>query len=208
MRVVMLVLGFVLGVTATLAYAIFANPPRASIATRPIPEDAPITVTLGAPFLDAILRRAAIAAPVALARPSDLHVELRDDAIVVHATVDVLGRITRGSAVLRPVLREGRLRVDVVETNLGALPLPALERLIEEQVNARIRSLLSGMPITFTGASVDRERGLVVTCRIDLGESDRSSARHSSAPTLQSADEKRHGPAARSLQQTTSNQEE
>jgi uncharacterized protein YpmS len=177
MRFVLFLLGLVLGVAGTLAYAMFASAPAAPTVARPIADDAPITVTLGKPFLDALLQRTVLDLPGVGATPTDLHVEFRDGTISVFADIDVLGRSARGETVLKPVLRDGRLRVEVVETNLGAIPLPAIERVIEDRINARVRSLLAGIPVTFTGATVDHVRGVVVACRVDPRALDERTAR-------------------------------
>jgi hypothetical protein len=167
MRFVLFLLGLVLGVAGTLAYAMFGSATAQPAIMRPPADDAPITVTLGKPFLDGLLRRTVLELPGVGATPADLEVEFRDGTIAVHADIDVMGRSARGETVLKPVLRDGRLRVDVVETNLGAMPLPAMERVIEDRINARLRSLMSGIPVTFTGATVDPARGLVVSCTVD-----------------------------------------
>ena len=79
---------------------------------------------------------------------------VRDDAIAIDASVDVLGQRASGTALLRPRIDGGRLQIEVVETNLGTLQLPPLDGIVENQINARIASLLSGMPVKFTGASI------------------------------------------------------
>jgi hypothetical protein len=178
MRFVLFLLGIVLGVGGTLAYSILANPAEPVTASAPLPANAPITVTLGEPFLTAVLRRSVLSpAPVGTTAlsvpPSALRAELTDDAIVVHATVDVLGKPTEGTAILRPVLRGGRLAIEVVETNLGDLAIPALEGVLDQQINARLASLLADMPVTFTGVKVTREAGLIVTCQVDLAHLER-----------------------------------
>jgi hypothetical protein len=167
MRFVLFLLGLLLGVAGTLAYAMFAGAPAAQTVTQPPADDAPVTVTLGKPFLDGLLQRTVLELPGVGATPADLHVELRDGTIAVLADIDVMGRNARGETVLKPVLRDGRLRVEVVETNLGAIPLPAMERVIEDRINTRLRALLAGIPVTFTGVTVDHARGLVVACRVD-----------------------------------------
>lgn len=171
MRLVLFALGLVLGVASTLAYALFANLPDAIPTSRPLAANPPITVIFGEPFLDALVGRAVLEVPGSVARPSNVRARFRGDTIVVQAEVDVLGRAARGEAVLRPVLRDGRMRVDVVATSLGALPVPAMDKRLEDQINERIRALLADMPVTLTGASIDPARGLVVTCRLDLPHS-------------------------------------
>jgi len=168
MRVLLLVLGFALGVASTLAYATFASPSQVPPPVATLPSDPQLTVTLGERLVTEIIRRSILETPgIGEARP-ELSVSLRDDLIVVDATVDVLGKRASGTATLRPKLDAGRLRIDVVETNLGTLPMPPLEQVLENQINSRIASLLAGMPVTFTGARVDRTAGLTVTCRVDL----------------------------------------
>lgn len=177
MRFLLLVLGFALGVASTLVYATFASPsqPVAPV-TAPLEQDPQLSVTLGEPLVAEIIKRSIAEAPGVGARP-ELRVALRDDVIVVDASVDVLGQRASGTATLRPTVKDGKLRVDVVDTNLGALQLPPLEGLLEKQINSRIASLLAGMPVTFTGARIDsatglagagRTRGLTVTCRVDV----------------------------------------
>ena len=65
-------------------------------------------------------------------------------------------------------LDAGRLRIEVVETNLGSIVLPAMDQLLETQINDRVRLLLDGIPVTVTGVAIDPARGLVVTCQVDL----------------------------------------
>lgn len=180
MRIVLFLLGIVLGVGGTLAYSVLANPAEPAV-SAPLPTNAPITVTLGESFLTAVLRRSAITpapsgAPGVAVPASALRAELADDKIIVHATVDVLGKPTESTATMRPVLRDGRLVIDVVETNLGDLSIPALEGVLDQQINARLASLLQGMPVTFTGVKVTRAGGLVVTCQVDLAQLERVAA--------------------------------
>ena len=178
MRIFLFLLGIVLGVGGTLAYAVLANPGEPATASAPLPVNAPITVTLGESFLTAVLRRSAISpapggAPGVAVPATALRAELKDGQIVVHATVDVLGKPTESTAIMRPVLRGGRLAIDVVETQLGDLPIPALEGVLDEQINARLASLMQGMPVTFTGVNVTQAAGLVITCQVDLAQLER-----------------------------------
>lgn len=172
MRLVLFLLGLALGVAGTLAYAVFASPAEPATVSAPLPANAPITLTFSDSFLTAVLRRSVISsaggAPGLAIPASGLRAELRDDVIVVHATVDVLGRPTESTAILRPVLRDGGLAIDVVETNLGDLPVPGFENVLGQQINARLASLMEGMPVTFTGVKVTREAGLEITCQVDL----------------------------------------
>ncbi len=174
MRLLLFVFGIVLGVAGTLAYAMSATGASVSaVSMAPVlPANPQITVTLGGDFLTAIVRRAVLQTPgVAVAR-TQLATVLHDDTIVVHANVDVLGRTAEGSATLRPVVRDGRLRIDVLATSLGAMPIPAMDQVFEREINARLESLLAGMPVTITGATVDRARGLTITCDVDLARLD------------------------------------
>jgi uncharacterized protein YpmS len=171
MRFLLLVLGIALGVAGTLAYATFASPSQVP-PTAALPADPQLTVTLGDRLVSEIVRRSVLQTPGLGGTKPALAVTLRDDLIVVDATVDVLGKRASGTATLRPKLEGGRLRIDVVETNLGTLPMPPLEQILENQINTRIAALLVGMPVTFTGVRVDRTRGLTVTCRVDLAALD------------------------------------
>ncbi|MEO8705621.1 MAG: hypothetical protein ABI867_36660 [Kofleriaceae bacterium] len=164
MRFFVFVFGIVVGVAATLAYVMFEAPTPIQ-APAALPNDPEITVTLGERFLTEMIRRASVDVPGVTVAP-DLRVELRDDTIVVHATVEVLGRPTEGTAVLQPRLRDGHLTMEVIETNVGALPMPATEQVLERAINTRIESLLHGVPVAVTGASVDRAHGLTITCRV------------------------------------------
>jgi hypothetical protein len=170
MRLVLFVLGVAIGVAATLAYAVFSHPAKPAPVAQPLPATAPITVTLGERFLTGVLRRGALETPGVTVPRTALRAELRDDTIVVHANVEVLGRATESTATLRPVLRNGQLAIDVVSTNLGNLPLPAMEQVLEKQINARLQSLLEGMAVTITGVKVDRGKGLIITGDVDLDQ--------------------------------------
>lgn len=171
MRFLLLVLGIALGVAGTLAYATFASPSQGP-SPGSLPADPQLTVTLGDRLITEIVRRSVLDAPALRGTRPDLAVSLRDDLIVIDATLDVLGKRARGGATLRPKLESGRLRIDVIETNLGTLPMPPLQPILEARINARIAALLAGLPVTFTGARVDRTRGLTVTCRVDLAALD------------------------------------
>lgn len=186
MRFVLLLIGIALGIAGTLAYSILANPAEPTVAT-PLPANAPITVTLGESFLTAVLRRSAISpapsgAPGVAVPASALRAEVGDGELIVHATVDVLGKPTETTARMRPVLRGGRLAIDVIETNLGDLSIPALEGVLDQQINARLASLMQGMPVTFTGVSVTRGIGLIVTCQVDLAQLERVAAQSAATP--------------------------
>lgn len=168
MRFLLLIVGFALGVAASVGYVMFVandDPPP----PRPMPQDPPITVMLGERFLEGIIRKSAIkAAPGVEVSKTRLQIATRPDVIEVHTAVDVLGQTTEGKAVLRPILRGGKLKVDVVETNVGEVPFPPMEQVIEEQINQRVSSLLSGLPVTITGVRVEPGRGVIVTCAVDL----------------------------------------
>ena len=173
MRFVLFLLGLVVGVAGTLAYAMFFNAETSATATRPVLGEAPITVTLGERFLTGVVQRAVndTATPRGVDVPAaNLRVTMRDDVLELHANIEVLGKPASGTAVLRPLLRDGRLEIEVVETNLGSMPLAPIEQLLEDQINQRIASLLEGMPVTVTGVRVDRMRGLILTCDVALDE--------------------------------------
>lgn len=159
MRFVLFLFGIAIGVAGTLAYAVFLAPTAQPAVALPLPANPPVTLTLGQDFLTALVRRAA---------HTDLRTELKDDAIVVHANMEVLGQPTNGTAELRPVLRDGQLQIDVVGTNLGAVPVPQLQDTVAQQINARVHSLLEGMPVTITGVHVDRDHGMTITCDVDV----------------------------------------
>ncbi|MEO6772078.1 MAG: hypothetical protein ABI467_03540 [Kofleriaceae bacterium] len=170
MRLLLFLFGIALGVAGTLAYAMFANQTHAEVVAvaRPLPQNPPITVTLGEPFLTGIVRRAALETPGVAVAPTQLRTELRDGVIIVHANVEVLGHTTDATATLRPVLRDGQLRIDVVKTSVGTMPIPALDQVLEQQINARVQSLLAALPATITGVEIDHVRGLTITCSVDL----------------------------------------
>ncbi|HTL31935.1 MAG TPA: hypothetical protein VL326_02355 [Kofleriaceae bacterium] len=171
-RFVIFLFGIVLGVAGTLAYGMFVVSGPGPLPT-PVATHAPVTVTLDESFLTALMQRAIADAPATKVPGVDVsktrvRAELRGDMIVVHASVNVLGAPTEGTVSMRPVLRNGRLAIDVVETNLGAIALPAMDQVLDKQINARVQSLLDGMPVTVTGVGVDPGRGLAVTCQVDL----------------------------------------
>src|SRR4051812_41068186 len=161
MRFVLFLLGLAFGVAGTLAYAMFFAPAAQPALALPLPANPPVTLTLGQSFLTALVRRAS---------NTDLRTELKDGAIVVHANMEVLGQPTDGTAELRPVLRDGQLQIDVVGTNVGAVPVPQLQDTVAKQINARVHSLLEGMPVTITGVQVDREHGMTITCDVDVNQ--------------------------------------
>lgn len=66
------------------------------------------------------------------------------------------------------MLDAGKLRIEVVNTNLGAIKLPALDQVIAQQINDRLASLLQDLPVTVTGVTLDPVHGLTVTCQVDL----------------------------------------
>lgn len=179
-RFVTFVLGLVLGVLGTVAYGMFvATGPGP--APMPVATHAPVTVTLDESFLTALMQRA-MAAPAANTVPgvdvpkTNVRAELRGDLIVVHASVNVLGAPTEGTVSMRPVLRSGKLAIDVVETNLGSIALPALDQVLDQQINARLQSLLDGMPVTVTGVGVEPGRGLSVTGQVNLDQLERQTS--------------------------------
>jgi uncharacterized protein YpmS len=159
MRFVLFLFGIAIGVAGTLAYAMFLAPQSQPAVALPLPTNPPVTLTLGQSFLTELVRHAS---------HTDLRTELKEDAIVVHANMEVLGQATDGTAELRPVLRDGQLQIDVVGTNVGAIPVPQLQDTVAKQINARVHSLLEGMPVTITGVHVDREHGMTITCDVDV----------------------------------------
>jgi uncharacterized protein YpmS len=168
MRVLLLLLGLALGVAGTLAYATFASHSEA-VPVAPLQKSPDLVVTLGDRLVTEIITRSVRETPGVGGKP-EVRVSLRDDAIVVDASVDVLGQRASGAATLRPTIVAGQLRIDIAETTLGALPLPPLEAIVEKQINARIASLLADMPVMFTGARIDRTHGLTVTCQVDMAQ--------------------------------------
>ena len=171
MRFLFLVVGVVLGIVGTVAYGMFVATPPVPTA-RPVISTAPMTVTLDERFLTALVQRAvadgAVQAPGVEVPRTQVDARLTGGAILVRANVEVLGQPTEGTVTLRPVLDAGRLRFEVIETNLGAIELPAIEELLETQVNQRVGSLLDGLPVTITSVGVDPARGLVVATQVDL----------------------------------------
>lgn len=172
MRAVLFVLGIVVGVIGMVGYGVFEGSGSVP-APQPLPAHAPLTVTLDANVLTALVQRAIADAPVAnmpgVAVPkTQVRADLHGDLIVVHASVEVLGAPTEGTVTLRPVLRAGRLAIDVVETNLGSIALPAMDDVLARQINARLQPLFDGLPVTVSGVGVEAGRGLVLTCQVDL----------------------------------------
>lgn len=168
MRFFLFLFGIALGIAATLAYMMFVEHPAPAPVAQALPRDPPITVTLGESFLTAVVRRGTLDTPGVTVPGDALRAEPTDGAIIVHATVDLLGQRTEGTVTLRPVLEAGRLRITVIATDLGSVPLPAMDQMLERQIDARVQSLLAGLPVTITGVTVERGRGLVVTCEVDL----------------------------------------
>jgi hypothetical protein len=170
-RFVLLLVGIVLGVLGTVAYGMFVATPPVP-APQPVITHAPMTVALDERFLTAVMQRAvsdgAAAAPGVDVPRTQVSAELRNGLIVVHANVKVLGQPTDGEVTLRPVLEAGRLRFQVADTALGSIELPAIDQVLEAQLNDRIRSLLDGLPVTVTSVGIDPARGLVLTCQVDL----------------------------------------
>ena len=164
---VVLVLGALLGAAAMMAYVVFAGAPLAG-PSEPLPKRPPITLTLGPAFLEQVVKRAAQDAAGLGLVDDDLRVALRDGELVVSAGIEVMGKRTRGTIVLRPLLERGQLRFDVASTGVGGMPVPKVGEQIERHIDAHVRALLKGMPIVVTGAKVDPKRGLVVTGNVDL----------------------------------------
>ena len=139
-RFLLLIIGIVLGVVGTVAYGMFVATPPVP-AHRPVPTHAPVTVTLDESFLTAIIQRSFAGAPATnvpgVAVPKTrVRAQLRGDLIIVHASVEVLGAPTSGSVSMRPVLRNGRPALDVVESSLGAIALAM--QLAQEKGNPRV----------------------------------------------------------------------
>ena len=171
MRVVLLLVGIALGVLGTIAYGMFVATPPAP-APQAVIQRAPMTVALDERFLTALMQRAVsegvVGAPGVDVPRTQVHAELRPGLIVVHANVEVLGQPSEGTLTLRPVLQAGRLRIEASDMNLGSINLPAMDQMLEQQINNRLSSLLDGMPVTMTSVGVDPAHGLVVTCQVDL----------------------------------------
>lgn len=166
-RFLIFVFGIALGIASTLVYATFANPSQAPVAT-PLESDPQLTITLGQPLVAEVVQRAIAEAPGLGAKPT-IQVSFKDEAIAVDASVEVLGRRGSGTALLRPTIEHGKLRVAIARTSLGTLELPVAS-LLEKQLNSRIGAIsptLSGLPLTFTGVRIDKQ-GLTVTGRVDL----------------------------------------
>ncbi len=170
MRFFLFLFGIALGVAGTLAYTMFVEHPATTPVAQILPTDPPITVTLGESFLTALVRRGALDTPGISVPGNALRAELADGTIVVHAAVEVVGQSTEGTITLRPKLTGDHLAIEVVETNLGSVPLPAMDQMLETQINARVQSLLAGLPVTITGVTVEKGRGLIVTCQVDLAQ--------------------------------------
>lgn len=175
MRFVIFVVGLVVGVLGSVAYGVFvAQAPShviAAVPQPPVPTRAPLTLTLDDTMLTALMQRAIATAPAANMPGIDVsktqvRTELAGDKIVVHASVDVLGAPTDGTVTLRPVVRAGRLAIEVVDTNLGAIQLPAMDDMLAGQINARLQPLFDGLPVTVSGVTV-AANGLVVTCQVN-----------------------------------------
>ncbi len=166
-RFLIFVFGIALGIASTLVYAAFATPSPVRVAA-PLESDPQLSITLGQPIVAELVQRAIAEAPEIGKQPK-LQVSLRDGAIAVAASVEVLGRRGSGTALLRPIIEKGKLRLAIESTSLGTLELPVVS-LLETRINSRIGAInptLSGMPLTFTGVRID-ETGLTVTGRVDL----------------------------------------
>lgn len=159
MRTLLLLLGVVLGAVAALAYVWFSAD-RSIRPAHPLADDPPISVTLGEPFLAAMVR-------LTPSQLEDAVVEAEDGVFVVKGHARVLGQPAIATVTLRPVVRNGELRIDVVRTEVGELPVPMTVS-IEQQINRRIRALLADLPVTITAVTVVRDRGVTITCRVDL----------------------------------------
>jgi len=173
-RFILFLLGIALGVAGTLAYSIYMSPAEPVVPQAALPANPPITLTLGESFLTALVRRGTVDTPGVTVPPTALRAEVTDQSIIVHANVDVLGKQTASTATLRPVLVNGALKIEVVDTAVGEVAIPGMEQILEQQINVRLHSLLDGMPVTITGVKLVNGVGLVVTCEVDL---DRITAR-------------------------------
>lgn len=171
MRVLLLLLGIVLGVVGTVAYGVFVATPPVP-APRPVIAQAPVTVALDERFVTALVQRAvadgAAQAPGVDVPRTQVAAHLGDGVIDVRASVEVLGQPTTGTITLRPVLHDRRLRFEVIETNLGTIQLPAIDQVLEAQLDERVGSLLDGLPVTVTSVGIEPSRGLIVTTQVDL----------------------------------------
>jgi hypothetical protein len=148
---------------------------------RPVPTHAPVTLTLDESFLTALMQRALAdgagsGMPGVAVPKTQVRAELKGDLIIVHASVEVLGAPTEGTVSMRPVLRNGRVALDVVESGLGSIALPAMDQVLDKQINARLQSLLDGIPGTVTGIGVEPGRGLSVTGQVDLEQLEKQQA--------------------------------
>ena len=169
MRLFIFIFGIVVGAAGAIAYSLFYRPaPRAVavVAPAPLPSEPALSVTLGPRVIDEVVRVAARDASTA-APAHDVRTEVRNGVIVVEGELELLGQPSHASAVLRPVLEGGQLRVDVVESSVGAMPVPMLEHVLEQQLDSRVRSLMDGVPITLTGVHVDPAHGVTLTADVD-----------------------------------------
>jgi len=191
MRFLLLLVGVAAGVLGTLAYGMFvATPPAPApqVVPQAVATHAPMTVALDERFLTAVMQRAvasgAVSAPGVEVPRTQVQAELRNGTILVHAGVEVLGQPTQGTVTLRPELVGGRLKMDVAEADLGQIQLPALDQVLETQINERLQSLLDGIPVTVTSVGTDPARGLVLTCQVDLDRLENAAtAQPATAPT-------------------------
>jgi len=168
MRLVTFILGLLLGAAGAVAYMMFGMPARQPVVTAPLPKDPALTIVFGPGVVDQVIQRGAREA-AAEASAHDVRTELRNGVIVVDGEVELLGQTSHASVELRPVLRAGQLRVDVAQPSVGALPVPvpALEQILERELDTRIHAMLDGMPVTLSGVQVDPVRGVTVTGEVD-----------------------------------------
>ncbi len=167
MRFLAFLFGIVVGVGGAVAYMVF-TPPVDAVTPSKLPSSAPLTVTFGEPLITGLLQRGSLRIPGASVPPDSLRAEVGDGVLTVRATVDIAGRQTQAKAVLRPIVDQGTVRVEAVEGTLGVLPVPALQQLLDEQVNPRLRTVFGGLPATVTGVALEHDRGLSVSAEIDL----------------------------------------
>ncbi len=168
MRFFTFLVGVIFGVGGAVAYMVFAAPMAPPPPSAALPKDPPLSVTFGESLITDLLKHSTVRAPGVEIPPGALRAELRDGVIVIHADVDIVGQSSRGSAVVRPLLRDGRIAFEVVETTLGVLPLPQLESLVNQQVNARLQGVLNLLPVQITGIRVEQATGITVSCQVDL----------------------------------------
>lgn len=159
----LVLLGAAIGAGAALIYVAETAPlaPRATIA---LPDHPPIQVSFGPAFLTALLRDALRHEAPAF---TDLVVTVRGGRLVARANVEIFGQRTSARVVLRPTLVAGHVHVGVARVTVGTIEFP-LEATLDRAIDDRLHALLTGLPVTIAGLAVDPDRGLIVTCNVDL----------------------------------------